>query len=68
MIKQIALIFPELGIIAFGDPAAHIAMMEDEAGAKRKWMRQRHFLDLVDATNKLVEKVVARRKATEQSF
>jgi len=40
-----------LGSIAFGGPAAHIAMMEDEVVKKRKWMNHEHFLDLVGATN-----------------
>ena len=48
---EIALLFFKLGSIAFGGPAAHIAMMEDEVVTKRKWMSQEHFLDLVGATN-----------------
>lgn len=40
-----------MGSIAFGGPAAHIAMMEDEVVKKRKWMTHQHFLDLVGATN-----------------
>ncbi len=48
---EIALLFFKLGSIAFGGPAAHIAMMEDEVVKKRKWMTQEHFLDLVGATN-----------------
>ncbi|WP_452225300.1 chromate efflux transporter [Lacinutrix chionoecetis] len=48
---EIAKLFFKLGSIAFGGPAAHIAMMEDEVVKKRKWMTQEHFLDLVGATN-----------------
>lgn len=48
---EIAKLFFKLGSIAFGGPAAHIAMMEDEVVRKRKWMTQEHFLDLVGATN-----------------
>ena len=51
MLKEIALLFLKLGFIAFGGPAAHIAMMEDEVVTKRKWMSRQHFLDLVGATN-----------------
>ena len=40
-----------MGLTAFGGPAAHIAMMEDEVVEKRKWMTREHFLDLVGATN-----------------
>jgi len=50
-LKEIAKVFFKLGSIAFGGPAAHIAMMEDEVVTKRKWMTQEHFLDLVGATN-----------------
>jgi len=48
---EVALVFFKLGCIAFGGPAAHIAMMEDEVVNKRKWMDRQHFLDLVGATN-----------------
>ena len=48
---EIAKLFFKLGSIAFGGPAAHIAMMEDEVVRKRKWMTQEHYLDLVGATN-----------------
>lgn len=50
-LKDVALLFFKLGSIAFGGPAAHIAMMEDEVVKKRKWMTHQHFLDLVGATN-----------------
>lgn len=49
--KEIAILFFKLGCIAFGGPAAHIAMMEDEVVNKRKWMDHQHFLDLTGATN-----------------
>lgn len=48
---EIAKLFFKLGSIAFGGPAAHIAMMEAEVVQKRKWMKHDHFLDLVGATN-----------------
>jgi chromate transporter len=50
-LKVIARLFLKLGSIAFGGPAAHIAMMEEEVVRKRKWMNHEHFLDLVGATN-----------------
>jgi len=50
-LSEIAKLFFKLGSIAFGGPAAHIAMMEDEVVKKRKWMTQEHFLDLIGATN-----------------
>ena len=50
-LKDIAKLFLRLGITAFGGPAAHIAMMQQEVVEKRKWMTQQHFLDLIGATN-----------------
>lgn len=50
-LKEVGKLFLKLGTIAFGGPAAHIAMMEDEVVKKRKWMTHEHFLDLVGATN-----------------
>lgn len=50
-LKEVALLFFKLGSIAFGGPAAHIAIMEDEVVKKRKWMTHQHFLDMVGATN-----------------
>ena len=50
-LKEVAGLFFKLGTIAFGGPAAHIAMMEEEVVNKRKWMDRQHFLDLVGATN-----------------
>jgi chromate transporter len=44
-------VFLKLGLIGFGGPAVHIALMEEEVVRKRKWMTHQHFLDLVGATN-----------------
>ncbi|MCB0707309.1 MAG: chromate efflux transporter [Saprospiraceae bacterium] len=48
---EVAGVFFKLGCVAFGGPAAHIAMMEAEIVHKRKWMDHQHFLDLIGATN-----------------
>lgn len=50
-LKDIAKLFLKLGIIGFGGPAAHIAMMQEEVVTKRKWLTEQHFLDLIGATN-----------------
>ncbi len=52
-LKEIALVFLKLGSIAFGGPAAHVAMMDDEIVKKRKWLEKDKFLDLYGATNLL---------------
>ena len=48
---EVARAFLKLGIVAFGGPAAHVAMMEDEFVVHRKWISRQHFLDLIGATN-----------------
>jgi chromate transporter len=50
-IREIALLFLKLGTIAFGGPAAHIAMMEDEVVRRRRWLSHEEFLDYLGATN-----------------
>ncbi|MBW7914398.1 MAG: chromate efflux transporter [Taibaiella sp.] len=50
-LKEVALYFFKLGVIGFGGPAVHIAMMEKELVEKRKWLTREHFLDLIGATN-----------------
>lgn len=50
-LTEVAAVFLKLGVIGFGGPAVHIAMMEEEVVRKRKWMSAQHFLDLVGATN-----------------
>jgi len=48
-VKELALVFLRLGTIAFGGPAAHIAMMEQEFVRRRAWLTREQFLDLVGA-------------------
>jgi len=50
-LKELASVFFRLGLIAFGGPAAHIAMMEDEVVERRKWMPRERLLDLIGVTN-----------------
>ena len=49
--KEVAGLFLKLGCIAFGGPAAHIAMMRDEVVRRRGWVSEQEFLDLVGGTN-----------------
>lgn len=48
---EVAILFLKLGTIAFGGPAAHIALMRDEVVVRRRWLSDQHFLDLLGATN-----------------
>ncbi len=50
-LREIAGVFLKLGTIAFGGPAAHIAMMEDEVVRRRRWLSREQFLDYLGATN-----------------
>src|ERR671922_638169 len=48
---ELARLFLKLGTIAFGGPAAHVAMMEEEVVRRRGWMTRDEFVDLLGATN-----------------
>jgi len=48
---EVALLFLRLGFTAFGGPAVHAALFEDEVVHRRKWIDRRHFLDLLAAVN-----------------
>jgi len=50
-LRELAMLFLRLGTTAFGGPAAHIALMEDEVVRRRQWMTRERFLDYVGATN-----------------
>lgn len=50
-LREVALYFLRLGFTAFGGPAAHIAMMEDDVVRRLRWMSRDEFLDLIGATN-----------------
>lgn len=49
--KEITKVFLKLGALAFGGPAAHIAMMDDEIVQKRKWLSREKFMDFMGTTN-----------------
>src|SRR5437868_10114671 len=52
-LRQVAAFFLKLGTIAFGGPAAHIAMMEDELVRRRRWLGAGDFLDMLAVANLL---------------
>ncbi len=49
--SEVAGLFLKLGLTAFGGPAAHIAMMENEAVRRRQWLTREEFLDLLGIAN-----------------
>lgn len=50
-LKELASVFFQLGLIAFGGPVAHIAMMEEEIVKRRQWITREKLLDLLGITN-----------------
>ncbi len=48
---ELARVFGRLGVLSFGGPAAHIALMEDELVGRRQWLTRSEFLDLIGAAN-----------------
>lgn len=49
--KKLITLFLKLGVIGFGGPAAHIAMMRQEVVIRKKWMTDEEFLHLIAVTN-----------------
>jgi len=52
-LQELATVFFKLGTVAFGGPAAHVAMMDDEVVKRRQWMSRENLLDLIGVTNLL---------------
>lgn len=50
-LKELAFVFLKLGAIAFGGPAAHIAIMDQEVVKRRQWLSAEKLLDLLGVTN-----------------
>ena len=50
-LKEIAKVFFRLGVIGFGGPAVHIALMEQEIVKKRKWVSESEFMNVIGTTN-----------------
>jgi chromate transporter len=50
-LRDIAAVFLKLGATAFGGPAAHIAMMDEEVVTRRRWLAREQFLDYLGAVN-----------------
>ncbi len=50
-LRQLAGLCLRLGVIAFGGPAAHIALFREEVVRRLKWLSEEEFLDLLGAVN-----------------
>src|SRR5690349_20884223 len=50
-VAEVAWVALRLGLIAFGGPAVHIAMLREEVVVRRQWLTDEEFLDLLGATN-----------------
>jgi chromate transporter len=50
-LAEVAAVFLRLSLTAFGGPAAHIAMMEDEVVRRRRWITREEFLDRLGAAS-----------------
>lgn len=48
---EIFRVFTRLGFTAFGGPAAHVSMMEEELVEKRKWLSKENFVDMFGLTS-----------------
>jgi chromate transporter len=52
-LREIAKEFLRLGFVAYGGPAAHVAMMEERCVRRRKWLTRERFPDLLGAASLL---------------
>ena len=50
-VREVLWVFLRLGLVAFGGPAAHTAMMREELVRRREWVTDARFVDLMGATN-----------------
>jgi chromate transporter len=50
-LAEVGRLFLRLGFLSYGGPAVYIAMMRDEVVARRHWVDDAGFLDLLGATN-----------------
>src|SRR5688572_27361807 len=42
-LREVARVFLRLGVISFGGPAAHVALMEEEIVRRRRWLTREKF-------------------------
>jgi chromate transporter len=51
LLRELAILYVRLGTTAFGGPAAHVAMMEEEVVRRRGWLTHEQLLDLFGVVN-----------------
>src|SRR2546422_10582331 len=64
-LREVMALFFKLGVIGFGGPAAHIALMREEVVKRRKWVSDERFLDLLGMTNLIPGRSEERRVGKE---
>lgn len=52
-LREVACEFLRLGFVAYGGPATHVAMMEEDFVRRRGWVTRERFLDLLGAVSLL---------------
>jgi chromate transporter len=50
-LPELLRLFGRLGVVGFGGPTAHIALMEDEVVTRRGWIPREGFVEMVAVTN-----------------
>jgi chromate transporter len=50
-LRELLVVFGTLGVIGFGGPAAHIALMRREVVERRAWLTDQQMVDLIGITN-----------------
>jgi len=50
-LRELLTVFGTLGVIGFGGPAAHIALMRREVVEHRRWLSDQQMVDLIGITN-----------------
>jgi chromate transporter len=48
---EVCSVFLKLGLVGFGGPAAHLALMRQELVVRKQWLTDEHLVDLLGATN-----------------
>jgi chromate transporter len=50
-LAELLALFGKLGVVGFGGPTAHIALMDDEVVTRRAWLPRDEFVEALAATN-----------------